>query len=143
MSGQACRVRMGIVCSFVAGLVAVVGLQCGQAQPAAGPTTTRATSGPATAAAVRRVHVFVSGRVQGVGFRNFTQLTAIKVGATGWVRNLKDGRVEAVIEGAPDQVAKMLEAVKRGPSSASVDKVDLTDEKPTAEFKKFTTLPNA
>lgn len=85
----------------------------------------------------RRVHVFVSGRVQGVGFRDFTQGEARKRGLTGWVRNLEDGRVEAVIEGPADKVAELLEEVKHGPPRARVDKVETTDETPTGEFKVF------
>lgn len=85
----------------------------------------------------RRVHVFVSGRVQGVGFRNFTRREARQRGLKGWVRNLRDGRVEAIAEGPAGKVAELLELLKRGPRSARVENVDVKDEKPTGEFKTF------
>ena len=91
---------------------------------------------PATAA-TRRVHVFVSGLVQGVGFRAFTAEHAEKRALTGWVKNLDDGRVEAVVEGPTDKVAQLLELLKRGPAAGHVDKLDVADEKPTGEFKSF------
>ena len=91
----------------------------------------------APAATVRRVHVFVSGLVQGVGFRAFTAEHAQKRGLTGWVKNLDDGRVEAVVEGPTAKVAEFLELLKRGPAAAKVDKVEVADEKPTGEFKTF------
>jgi acylphosphatase len=53
------------------------------------------------------------------------------------VKNLADGRVEAVVEGPADDVARLIELLKRGPDAAKVDKVDVTDEKPTGEFKDF------
>ena len=106
---------------------AVVPVAASQPAPAAAETPVKA----------RRVHVFVSGRVQGVGFRDFTQGEARKRGLTGWVKNLEDGRVEAVVEGAADKVAELLEAVKHGPPRAQVDKVETTDEEPTGEFKVF------
>ncbi len=89
------------------------------------------------APAAQRVHVFVSGRVQGVGFRAFTADHAEKRGLTGWVKNLNDGRVEAVVEGPTAKVAELLVLLKRGPMAAKVDKVEVTDEKPTGEFKSF------
>jgi len=90
--------------------------------------------------AARRVHVFVSGRVQGVGFRNFTQLSARRLGLVGWVRNLADKRVEAVVEGPPDKVAALLDLVRRGPPSAQVTGLEVADEEPTGEFRAFEVL---
>ena len=86
---------------------------------------------------VRRVHVFLTGRVQGVGFRNFTQRNARRLGLTGWVQNLRDGRVEAVIEGKTESVAKLLKLIARGPRHARVDDIKTTDQKPTGEFNRF------
>jgi acylphosphatase len=71
----------------------------------------------------RVVHVFVSGRVQGVGFRNWTLETARGLGLRGWVRNRRDGAVEALFSGPPDGVAAMLAACQRGPSAARVTDV--------------------
>ena len=86
---------------------------------------------------VRRAHVFISGRVQGVGFRNFTRRNALQLKLTGWVMNLKDGRVEAVIEGPIEKVAKLLEKVKRGPRAARVDRIKVTDEPFEGAFETF------
>ncbi len=69
------------------------------------------------------IHVLASGRVQGVGFRYFVRQTADALGCAGWVRNLPDGRVEAVIAGPPDAVQAMLDAFSRGPVGARVDDV--------------------
>ena len=69
------------------------------------------------------IHVLVSGRVQGVGFRYFVRERAEATGVTGWVRNLRDGSVEAVLIGAPDAVQAMLDAIGRGPGGAHVDEV--------------------
>lgn len=85
----------------------------------------------------RRAHVFVSGRVQGVGFRAFVQREALKLGVKGWVRNLGDGRVEAVMEGTAEQVEGLLERVREGPRGARVQKVAVTEEAATGEFKTF------
>jgi acylphosphatase len=90
---------------------------------------------------VVRVHVFLTGRVQGVGFRAFTVRKAKGIGGlTGWVRNLRDGRVEAIIEGAKEKVDQLLEHMKTGPRAARVDKMDTKDETPEGKFKSFTRL---
>lgn len=102
----------------------------GQKKPADTETTR-------TAEGTRRVHIFISGRVQGVGFRNFTVRAATKLGLVGWVRNLPDRRVEAVVEGPKDKVADLLRAVEKGPPAARVDKVDVTDEQPKGDFTRF------
>lgn len=69
----------------------------------------------------------ISGRVQGVGFRHFTELTAISTGVAGWVRNRRDGRVEAVAEGAASAVAAFEAAIRTGPAHAHVDAVEITE----------------
>lgn len=69
-------------------------------------------------------HVSIRGRVQGVGYRAWTADEARRRGLEGWVRNRRDGSVEAVLSGAEDVVADMLAACRRGPSSARVDAVD-------------------
>ena len=86
---------------------------------------------------MRRSHAFVSGQVQGVGFRAWTREQALKLGLKGWVKNLADGRVEAVIEGADGNVAALLKQLERGPEAAKVEKVDAKDEPYTGEFKTF------
>ncbi len=77
-----------------------------------------------------RRHVWVSGQVQGVGFRATCAYRAGKLGLCGWVRNLPDGRVEAVFEGAQGAVSEMVEWCKRGPRGARVSDVRCVDEQP-------------
>jgi acylphosphatase len=106
-----------------------------------GPTASRpaTASAPTTtsAPAIRAVHVFLSGTVQGVGFRDWTVGEARRLRLTGWVRNLDDGRVEAFIEGRATAVDEMLEKMKTGPSNARVDGRKITDETPAGRFKTF------
>jgi acylphosphatase len=85
-----------------------------------------------------RAHIFVSGRVQGVFFRSETQDEALRHGLTGWVRNLPDDRVEAVVEGDRDKVEALIEFCRRGPPGARVTRVDVTWEDYTGQFKSFT-----
>lgn len=87
-----------------------------------------------------RAHVFISGRVQGVFFRYETRLRAIRNNVTGWVRNLPDGRVEAVFEGEKENVEAMINFCHRGPPGAIVKKVEVIWENPTGEFKDFRIL---
>ncbi len=84
-----------------------------------------------------RAHVFVEGHVQGVFFRDTTRERAYQLGVTGWVRNLPDGRVEAVFEGEEDAVRQMVEYVHRGPPRAVVTHVDVEYGPYTGEFKRF------
>lgn len=84
-----------------------------------------------------RVHVFISGKVQGVFFRSGTKRRAEELGITGWVRNLADGRVEAVLEGEKEEVEKMVQWCRRGPEYARVKSVEVIAENYTAEFKGF------
>jgi acylphosphatase len=86
---------------------------------------------------MKRMHVIVSGRVQGVFFRAFTQDAAQALKLTGWVRNLYDGRVEAVFEGEDTNVQLMLEWCKQGPSHAIVKHVDASEEPYAGEFRDF------
>jgi acylphosphatase len=69
-------------------------------------------------------HAIIRGRVQGVGYRDFTEREARARGLTGWVRNRRDGSVEAVLAGPPAAVADMIAACRRGPFNARVDAVD-------------------
>ncbi len=77
-----------------------------------------------------RAHVFISGRVQGVGYRFSTIEQADNLGVTGWVRNLPDGRVEAVFEGNQAAVEEMIRWCHRGPRSAVVKDVAVEYEEP-------------
>jgi acylphosphatase len=84
-----------------------------------------------------RAHVYVSGMVQGVFFRYHTQEMARRIGVQGWVRNLPDGRVEAVFEGEKKKVSEMVEFCKRGPPAARVRKVEVSWEPFKGEFDGF------
>ena len=81
-----------------------------------------------------RAHAFVSGRVQGVFFRAETSRLARSRGLAGWVRNLPDGRVEAVLEGPRQAVESMLEWMRVGPRGAAVSSVDVSWEDPEREL---------
>jgi len=86
---------------------------------------------------MKRVHVYISGRVQGVFFRAETQRAAMGFKLTGWVRNMADGRVETVFEGEDENIGKMLAWCHIGPPAARVEKV-LTEEQPhTGGFRDF------
>ena len=84
-----------------------------------------------------RAHIFVRGFVQGVGFRWSMQREARRLGVKGWVRNLPDGRVEAVIEGPKDKVEQLIAWARRGPRSAWVEGVDVYWEEYRGEFDDF------
>ncbi|MGW8161841.1 MAG: acylphosphatase [Desulfobulbales bacterium] len=86
---------------------------------------------------VRRVHVIVKGRVQGVFFRAYTKDEAVRLGLSGWVRNRPDGSVEAVVEGENDAVAKMVQWFNQGSPHAFVEKVHMTEEPPVSETDSF------
>jgi len=77
-----------------------------------------------------QAHVFVSGRVQGVGYRAATSDTATLLKLNGWVRNLRDGRVEAVFEGNPEQVEEILRWCQKGPPTAQVNDVEVSYHPP-------------
>jgi acylphosphatase len=77
-----------------------------------------------------RRRVWVSGRVQGVAFRASARHQARTAGVAGFARNLADGRVEAVFEGAPEAVAALLAWCREGPSHARVERVEVSEETP-------------
>ena len=79
----------------------------------------------------------ISGRVQGVGFRYFTQDTAVREGVTGWVRNTPDGRVEAYVEGEREAVDRVERAIRSGPRGAHVLDVDVEADEPGGTFTNF------
>jgi acylphosphatase len=85
-----------------------------------------------------RAHVFVTGKVQGVYYRQNTMETAKANGVTGWVRNLPDGRVEAVLEGDEPGVKRVVEWCQRGPPNAKVENVEEKWEDYAGEFSGFT-----
>ncbi|MEV4345889.1 acylphosphatase [Actinoplanes sp. NPDC049596] len=75
-----------------------------------------------------RQRVWIAGLVQGVFFRDTCRRVAVAAGVNGWVRNLEDGRVEAVFEGEPEAVASLVEWAHEGPPRARVDSVDAVAE---------------
>ncbi len=73
----------------------------------------------------QRAHVYVSGDVQGVFFRDSTREKAEQLGLSGWVKNLPDGRVEALFEGPPNKIREMVQWCEQGPPHAAVEDVDV------------------
>jgi acylphosphatase len=90
----------------------------------------------------RTVHIRVEGRVQGVGYRAFVEMRAAELGLTGWVRNRRDGSVEAVLQGSPDAVEAVLDACRAGPPASRVARLDIIGEGVGA-FDGFDVLPTA
>ncbi|MBA2428027.1 MAG: acylphosphatase [Actinobacteria bacterium] len=80
-----------------------------------------------------RVHVFVAGTVQGLGFRQAISDKATELDVTGWVKNLSDGRIEAVLEGPRDDVYRVVGLCRAGPSGARVTGVQVDREPPRNE----------
>lgn len=84
-----------------------------------------------------RLHAVVSGRVQGVGFRQFVWMNGVEMGLTGWVRNRWNGDVEVLAEGSREQLGLLLNFLHRGPRSAFVSKVQTEWLSATGEFAGF------
>ena len=85
-----------------------------------------------------RVSVIVRGRVQGVAFRQSTVARALDLGVSGWVRNLPDGSVEGLFEGAESAVNALVAWCRQGPPAALVEQVEVRQETCTGEFADFT-----
>lgn len=85
----------------------------------------------------KRVSARIIGRVQGVGFRNFTRVRAGRLDVRGWVRNESDGSVRLEAEGTTDALESLLDAVREGPRAARVDDVTVEWKAPTDEFDTF------
>jgi acylphosphatase len=88
-------------------------------------------------------HVIIYGHVQGVGFRSWVWRTATALGLVGWVRNRRDGSVEALFEGAPALVDDMVAKCEKGPPYASVTRVEVLQDQfkaPNASFDVFPTV---
>jgi acylphosphatase len=84
-----------------------------------------------------RVHVFISGKVQGVYYRQNTAYKAEELNIHGWVRNLRDGCVEAVFEGEKTNIDKLLDWCNKGPKDAIVENVKIIDEQYQNEYTDF------
>lgn len=91
---------------------------------------------------MRRVHVIVRGDVQGVGYRYTMRMVAVDAGASGWVRNRRDGSVEAEVEGTPEQVDGVLAWMAEGPPGSLVEDAAVTERDPRGDAG-FEVLPTA
>ncbi|MGD8744271.1 MAG: acylphosphatase [Candidatus Woesebacteria bacterium] len=89
-----------------------------------------------------RAHLFVEGRVQGVSYRWWCRSAAQSLGLTGWVKNLEDGRVEAVFEGPEEKIEQMVKECKEGSRVADVDHIEIIREDATGEFEEFEIVYN-
>jgi acylphosphatase len=90
---------------------------------------------------MRKVHVLVEGRVQGVWFREATRRTACSLKVNGWVRNLNNGSVEVLAEGEDSAIERLVSYLRRGPEMARVLNVRLYEEPYKGEFNDFTIEP--
>ena len=88
----------------------------------------------------QRVHILISGKVQGVFFRQALKVVAKKNNVTGWVRNLTDKRVEATLEGYNKSVNLVIEWAKIGPANSHVDNIEINNEEFRNEFSAFEVL---
>ncbi len=88
----------------------------------------------------QRIRIIVTGKVQGVFFRQALKVMAKKNNIFGWVKNLTDGRVEAVLEGDEKKVSRLVEWSHGGPANARVEDVEIHNEKFSGEFSKFDVL---
>lgn len=82
-------------------------------------------------------HIFISGRVQGVGFRHYTRKNAEALGVNGWVKNLPDGRVEAVFQGDEGQVEKLIQRCRKGPVASYVKDVKIENDSGEEDYENF------
>ena len=88
----------------------------------------------------KRVRLFVTGKVQGVFFRQTLKVMAKKNNIFGWVKNLKDDRVESILEGDEEKINRLVEWANDGPANSRVESVEVQDEKFIGEFSKFDVL---
>ncbi|AWR97767.1 acylphosphatase [Acidianus sulfidivorans JP7] len=88
---------------------------------------------------LKRLEARIYGKVQGVGFRRFVQIHAVRLGITGYAKNLSDGSVEVIAEGYEESLNKLLEFLRKGPPLSSVEKVDYNFKEYKGEFSSFET----
>ena len=86
---------------------------------------------------MQQAHVFISGTVQGVGYRYFVRSSAKKLGLTGWVRNVEDGGVEAVFQGEKAVIEQMITLCKKGPFLSEVEHIGFEWEDQEESHKEF------
>lgn len=88
--------------------------------------------------AIKRAKIIVHGTVQGVYFRDYAKAEALKLGLSGWVKNLKNGKsVETVIEGEYNEVVQMIKWLKKGSPGSVVTSIEIKEERPTGETAAF------
>ncbi|HSW87603.1 MAG TPA: acylphosphatase [Candidatus Saccharimonadales bacterium] len=87
-----------------------------------------------------QAHLLITGTVQGIGYRQFVKSHARKMGITGWVKNLPDGSVEAILQGDTAKIEEMITLCKKGPFLAEVKDVEVLWEEATSTFDSFTIL---
>lgn len=90
---------------------------------------------------MNQVHIFISGKVQGVGFRNFVKHEAKRLGLIGWVRNLSDKRVETVAQGSEEKLNKFISICSRGHFLSEVAEAKVSWEEPAEAFEIFEKKP--
>jgi len=84
-----------------------------------------------------QLQIIVSGKVQGVGYRYYTQMKAIQFGITGWVRNLREGGVEILASGSKENLEKFIDEVRRGNPFSTVDHIEVNEIENTETYKSF------
>jgi acylphosphatase len=87
-----------------------------------------------------QLHLFIGGYVQGVGYRAFVKREAERLGLTGWVRNLPDGRVEVIAQGEKKVLEELIKLCLKGPFMAEVEGISLTWEKAEKKYSNFQVL---
>jgi acylphosphatase len=85
-----------------------------------------------------QLHIIVSGKVQGVGFRYFSQMKAVQYGITGWAKNLADGSVEIVASGSKDQLDPFIEDLRIGNPFSKINNIEITESGITEDYHSFT-----
>lgn len=85
-----------------------------------------------------QLHLIVSGKVQGVGFRYFSQMKAVQYGVTGWAKNLSNNSVEIVAIGTSDQLEPFIKDLRIGNPFSTVEKIEITESEKTEDFRSFT-----
>ena len=101
------------------------------------PMLKKRTASSASVRNKKRLHLFWSGRVQGVGFRYTAESAALALGLAGWVRNLPDGRVEAMAEGTEKELKSFAEQIAAGPTRPRTRQTSVDWETATGEFDDF------
>ena len=89
---------------------------------------------------LKRIHVTISGKIQGIFFRSFVKENASQLNLKGYVKNLPSGEVEAVFEGQKECIDKIITICKKGHKLASVDNINIKEERPTKDLKDFTII---